>query len=287
MKVHFDYSKTYIRLAMVLLVGFSTLWASGQDQELSKAKIPKPAKRLIGDYSYSSRTQTPPYTSKQIPYSKLTHIIHFGVGVYTDGTLYVDPNFLEPNLLTQAHKNGVKVLLAVNGGPSSQDVIPALVANVTVFVKEHGYDGVDIDWEAPTVEQGEMFYDLMASLRAALPSPTYLISTDLGWPGSNGYAIPQVNQFLDFFNIENVRLRGTVDSRRATEFPDHLGCERYRPMGVPASRSRQRRHCALPPGRGPAIAAQHWYSFLRLLLRNRVCIVGAMLERKPDEGRKL
>jgi chitinase len=202
------HSKTCIRLAMAALVGLSTLCASGQDREPAKTSIPKPAKRLVGDYSYSSRTQTPPYTSKQIPYAQLTHIIHFGVGVYSDGTLYVDPDFLEPNLLYRAHKNGVKVLLAVCGGPSSEAVVPALVANLAVFVKKHGYDGVDIDWEAPTVAQTSMFYNLMASLRAALPSPTYLISTDLGWAGTNGYAIPQVNQFLDFFNIETYDCAG-------------------------------------------------------------------------------
>jgi len=89
MKVQFDYLKTYIRLAMVLVIGFSTLCASGQDQELSRAGDPKPAKRLIGDYSYSSRTQTPPYSSEQIPYAKLTHIIHFCLGFYSDGSLYI------------------------------------------------------------------------------------------------------------------------------------------------------------------------------------------------------
>jgi chitinase len=43
----------------------------------------------------------------------------------------------------------------------------------------------------------------MAALRAAFPSPNYLISADVpGWGGGgDGYAIPQVAQFLDFFNI--------------------------------------------------------------------------------------
>jgi len=210
MKVQFDYSKTYIRLAMVLLVGFSTLCASGQDQELSKAAIPKPAKRLIGDYSYSSRTQTPPYTSKQIPYAKLTHIIHFCLGFYSDGSLYIagGPNgLLEPALIRKAHKNGVKVQIGVCGPFNDFDDNPngmaTLIGNVETFVNRYGYDGVDIDWEYPTMAETNNFYSLMAGLRAALPSPSYLISADVPpWGnGGNGYAIPQVDQLVDFFNI--------------------------------------------------------------------------------------
>jgi len=210
MRIRFEYSKTYMRLAMVLLVGFSTLWASGQDQELSKAAIPKPAKRLIGDYSYSSRTQTPPYTSEQIPYAKLTHIIHFCLGFYSDGSLYIaggPGGLLEPNLIRQAHKNDVKVQIGVCGPFNDFDDNPngmaTLIGNVETFVYEHGYDGVDIDWEYPTMAETNNFYSLMAGLRAALPSPTYLISADVPpWGnGGSGYAIPEVDQFVDYFNI--------------------------------------------------------------------------------------
>ena len=38
-----------------------------------------PKKRIVGDYQYGSQISTPPYTSAQIPYNKLTHIIHAGV----------------------------------------------------------------------------------------------------------------------------------------------------------------------------------------------------------------
>jgi len=61
MRIRFEYSKTYIRLAMVLLVGFSTLCANSQDRESSQATTAKLTKRVVGDYGYWSKYQTPPY----------------------------------------------------------------------------------------------------------------------------------------------------------------------------------------------------------------------------------
>ena len=68
-------------------------------------RIPLPRnqlpKRLVGDYGYWSRTQTPPYSSAQIPFEKLTHINHDGVSFNADGSLSVPSGFLEPELITQ------------------------------------------------------------------------------------------------------------------------------------------------------------------------------------------
>jgi chitinase len=205
MRFRVEYSKTYIRLAMMLLVAFSTLWANGQDRESSQATAPKLTKRIVGDYTDSSKYQTPPYTAKQIPYNKLTHIIHFGIGFYSDGSLYVANGFLEPDLIRRAHANGVKVILGV-GGPFTalnDSTLATLLGNLWTFVNKYGYDGLDFDWEYPTLAQADIFYNLMVAMRATFPSPTYLISVDVApWGnGNNGYAIPQVDQFVDFFNI--------------------------------------------------------------------------------------
>ena len=68
----------------------------------SAATQPLP-KRVVGDYGYWSRTQTPPYSAAQIPFEKLTHINHAGgVSFNADGSLSVPDGFLEPRLLTSA-----------------------------------------------------------------------------------------------------------------------------------------------------------------------------------------
>jgi len=206
MRVRFEHSQSSIRLAMAMLAVLGILCVSGQGEERTKASIPKPPKRIVGDYSWSSKYQTPPYTAKQIPYSKLTHIIHFGVGIETDGSVYAADGFLEPDLIREAHKNGVKVLVAVcsNFAPvdNNPDLTATFVANLWTFVNKYGYDGVDVDWEFPAIE-GNSFFNLMTALRATFPSPTYVISADMpSWLGpGNAFGVPQVDGYLDFFNI--------------------------------------------------------------------------------------
>jgi GH18 family chitinase len=107
-------------------------------------------KRLIADYDYWSRTQTPPYSADRIPFKKVTHINHAGVSFNADGILSVPDGFLEPALIHKAHAAGVKVILLLGGDFTGLETAAAglstLINNVQSFIAEHGYDGVDIDW---------------------------------------------------------------------------------------------------------------------------------------------
>src|SRR5271169_2820756 len=136
-------------------------YASGQTA--ASANLPK---RLIADYGYWSRTQTPPYSSDQIPFNKMTHINHAGVGFDAGGNLIVPDGFLEPDLIMKGHLHGVKVILLLGGDfpglETSAAAIPNLVMNLKSFIKENAYDGVDIDWEYPSTDLDEQtFFTLM------------------------------------------------------------------------------------------------------------------------------
>lgn len=176
--------------------------SSGQEPEESAVKL---SKRLIGDYGYWSRTQDPPYGAEQIPFSKLTHINHAGVGFDANANLVVPDGFLEPRLIDKAHDSGVKVLLLLGGDFTVFETTPALldtlIANLHKFIVKHGYDGVDIDWEYPSSALDEStFHSLMLKLRTAFPSP-YVLSADVPPWEATGYDFPDTKFLVDYYNL--------------------------------------------------------------------------------------
>jgi chitinase len=164
-------------------------------------------KRVVGDYGYWSKYQTPPYSAAQIPFNELTHINHDGVSFDNTGTLSVptgpDNQFIEPELNNLAHAAGVKVLLLLGGdfvGLETSGQVQTLVDNIAAFEKQYHYDGVDMDWEYPeTSGDREFFINLMSLLRQS--NPDYVLSIDVAPWGGYGYDTTQLQLSLSYFNI--------------------------------------------------------------------------------------
>jgi chitinase len=170
------------------------------------AQDPTLPKRVIGDYGYWSRTQTPPYSSAQIPFQKLTHINHAGASFGSDGSLIVPDGFLEPALIQKAHAAGVKVLLLFGGDWAALEANPELsktvMANLKPFVAANHYDGFDIDWEYPeTPLDKKTFFMFLSGLRDNFPRPDFVLSADVPPWGGADYDFPHVEPLVDYFNI--------------------------------------------------------------------------------------
>ena len=160
-------------------------------------------KRVVGDYGYWSKYDTPSYSAAQIPFQMLTHINHAGISFDASGNLQVPQGFIEPELNDSAHAAGVKVLLLLGGdfnGLEASGEVQRLVDNIAAVEQQYHYDGVDMDWEYPGTSGDRQFYiELMSRLRQS--NPNYVLSIDIAPWGGYGWDTRQLQLSLNYFNI--------------------------------------------------------------------------------------
>jgi chitinase len=190
---------------------------------LSNQALPENAvghKRLIAYYLYQDQTRVPAYTAKQIPFKKLTHLIHVALVVDPsgDGAIQISPHAIEAGLIPKAHAAGVRVLVCVQGPAiafskvaASPEARSRFAQNIKDFIIKYSYDGVDMDWEVPE-GQADVANDvlLMQALRDALPFPRYLLSMATpSEPGHWGeYDFVHLTPIVDFYNVMTYDFHG-------------------------------------------------------------------------------
>ena len=196
-------SRPLFHLALALCVAVLAGLSASAQAEDDHHRIPK---RIVADYTSGSKFLNPPYDVAQIPFHKLTHIIHAGVPWNSDGSLSIENGFVEPDLIRKAHEHGVKVMLLSGGDfgaiEASPQVFDTVLANLKQFVTENDYDGIDIDWEFPSNATDRAFFvTLMRRLRETFPSPRYTLSADLAPWNGDFYDTKKLKDYATFFNL--------------------------------------------------------------------------------------
>lgn len=152
-----------------------------------------------------------------VPFDKLTHI-NYAFGIPTvDGNIRDLGNKQVVNkLISTAHNNDVKVLIAVggwsyNGVPledtfvqatNTDDKCQKLANSILSVVDTYGFDGVDIDWEYPRSNTSAQYEKFMAYLKQGLESRGKLLTAAVVGNGSTAYGqIDKVLNLLDWVNV--------------------------------------------------------------------------------------
>ena len=118
------------------------------------------------------------FDHSKIKYRHLTHIAHAFTKPDSDGNLIIDEGYIYPELVREAHKYGVKIIMSTGGWErcegfpgmaSSAENRKRFITQVVSFCEKHDYDGVDIDWEyVSNQEEQKNFVHFIEELSEAL-----------------------------------------------------------------------------------------------------------------------
>jgi chitinase len=168
----------------------------------------------------------------KIDWSGINCVNHFAADPHGDGTLDLNRFQLFPSRIAQivqlARGTDACVLLTI-GGPETKWAFAGATANATVrarFVEnivntvvEHGYDGIDIDWE-PLQDSDETQFtafirDLRARLDAVVPGAILTVAVGYEWDTSEHKnttsIVASVIDDLDFIHLIGYALAGPWD----------------------------------------------------------------------------
>jgi GH18 family chitinase len=152
-------------------------------------------------------------TPSYVQWDKVTHV-NYAFVLPTNGTGSIgSPNNSILNyLVTQAHNNGVKVLVSIGGWNNGNDqnfhtvaasssAIATFTANCVNMVTQYNLDGIDIDWEYPDAgTSADQYVTLMTSLSTAMHTRGKLLTAAVSGSANNGVK-NAVFDLVDFLNI--------------------------------------------------------------------------------------
>jgi chitinase len=165
-------SRSFYLVSFLLILCLLNLKCPAGLKQAGKERL---SKVVMGYYPYWEKGA---FNHSKINYRYLTHIAHAFTKPDSDGNLIVDEDYIYPELVREAHKHGVKIIMSTGGWErcegfpgmaSSAENRERFIDQVIGFCKKHDYDGVDIDWEyVSNQEEQKNFVLLIEELSKAL-----------------------------------------------------------------------------------------------------------------------
>ncbi len=170
------------------------------------------------------------YRVADVPADRLTHLNYAFAGVSADGECVPTNeradlvNFAELRRLKQQWPR-LRTAISIGGagGPGYFPVAARtaesrrrFARSCARFARQHGFDGVDVDWEFPSVEDKTSFTQLLAALRSELDAQgaadgTRYDLTIAAPAGPNHYwnlELGQIHRYLDWLNLMTYAFHG-------------------------------------------------------------------------------
>lgn len=220
----------------------------GTFESVDMSKIPDTGMKVVCYFTNWAwyRPGQGKYVPGDIDGSLCTHI-NYGFAVLNPNTLLMTPhdtwadmdNEFYKKVVAYKKKSGgkIKVLIAIGGWNdsegdkysrmvSSAQTRSAFVKHAVEFIKEHGFDGLDLDWEYPKCWQvncnlgpasdKQNFALLMKELKEAFAPHGFLLTAAVS-PSKmvidQAYDVTAMNQYLDIINVMTYDYHGHWDKK--------------------------------------------------------------------------
>ena len=151
-------------------------------------------------------------------------VINYAFGGISAGKVVVSTSSKLLDITAEAHKHGVRVVLAVGGwgvdGFSDAALTAAsrkvFIDSLLVAIDKYSLNGIDFDWEYPTSTAGGLIkarpedkvnftylvQETYTALKAKDPSLTLSIAVPNGsWAASNYYEPAKLNNYIDYLHL--------------------------------------------------------------------------------------
>ncbi|CEO96860.1 GH18 domain-containing protein [Plasmodiophora brassicae] len=188
-------------------------------------------------------TNQAPFPATNIPAGLLTHLIYSFANVNTDCSIFtmypadLDPNnpFSYAQVLATVRKANPNIKVMLSFGGDTQNVDPktcpaftacvatqatraTFIGNMLAWVRQHGFDGIDLDWESPGVplkcgvpDDKPNFVSLLREMQAQIRAdvangkPDLLVSLSLISSPSyiqEGLDLANLHYYVNFINLQ-------------------------------------------------------------------------------------